>query len=85
MLSGNPESLDSKLIRDITLENIDEVMINLKKYSKDDVTGQLYGKIFELMGLAKLGVKSEIINANKAKNIENALSGIEGLGTTIKI
>ena len=85
VLSGNPKNLNSKLIREITLENIDEVMINLKKHSKDDVTGQMYGKIFELMGLAKLGIKSEIINANKAKNIENALLGTEGLGTTIKI
>lgn len=50
-----------------------------------DVTGGMIGKIKELLSLAELGINSQIINANKANLLKNALFGDETIGTIIKI
>ena len=50
-----------------------------------DVTGGMVGKIEELLSLAELGINSQIINANKANLMKNALFGDETIGTIIKI
>lgn len=49
-----------------------------------DVTGGMNGKLLELIGLAELGVESEIINASKEGLIKKALNHQTGMGTVIK-
>jgi isopentenyl phosphate kinase len=49
-----------------------------------DVTGGMGGKVTELLDLLKLGIESQIINANREGNIKKILSGEKVNGTTIK-
>ena len=49
-----------------------------------DVTGGMGGKLGELLELAKIGIESEIINANHDNNIKKALNGEKGIGTLIR-
>lgn len=49
-----------------------------------DVTGGMGGKVNELLNLLKLGIESEIINANCQGNIKKILTGEKVTGTTIK-
>lgn len=49
-----------------------------------DVTGGMGGKLEELLELAKIGVESEIINANHDNNIKKAINGEKGIGTVIR-
>ncbi len=49
-----------------------------------DVTGGMNGKLLELIGLAELGVESEIINASRKGFIKRALNHEKGIGTIIK-
>jgi isopentenyl phosphate kinase len=48
-----------------------------------DVTGGITEKIRKLQLIAKDGIKSQIINALKEKNLEKALKGDESIGTLI--
>ncbi|MFQ6084997.1 MAG: isopentenyl phosphate kinase [Candidatus Bathyarchaeia archaeon] len=76
---------DARLISEITSENIEEVKERLSTSSFIDVTGGMLGKVLELMDLAKMGITSQIINANKPGLLEGALAGKEGLGTTVRL
>ncbi len=81
----NPEA---KLLREITSENIEEVndlLSEAAKASVVDVTGGMLGKVMELMDLARLGIVSEILNANRKGYVGRALAGESGLGTTVRI
>ncbi len=49
-----------------------------------DVTGGMGGKLEELLEIAKIGIESEIINANKNNNIKRALDGEKEIGTLIR-
>ena len=49
-----------------------------------DVTGGMGGKLGELLEIAKIGIESEIINANHDNNIKRALNGEKGIGTLIR-
>ena len=56
----------------------------IKNTQTIDVTGEMRGKLTELLELANIGVESEIINANKFNIIKNALNGEKVIGTLIK-
>jgi isopentenyl phosphate kinase len=49
-----------------------------------DVTGGMENKVMELLSLAKSGIESEIVNANKPGILEKLVTGKRGLGTLIK-
>lgn len=72
---------NAKLFRKINRKNIKE--INAGKSTAVDVTGGMGGKVSELIKLAKIGIKSEIINISKAGILEKALLEQENLGTEI--
>lgn len=78
----NPKA---RLIKEITSRNIEEVKKYLSASSFVDVTGGMTRKVMELMDLAKLGIVSEIVNANKPGLVEKALAGKSGLGTIVRI
>ncbi|MFQ5711182.1 MAG: isopentenyl phosphate kinase, partial [Candidatus Geothermarchaeales archaeon] len=78
----NPEA---KLIREVTSSNIGEVEKCLRESSQVDVTGGMLRKVMELMDLARLGIESEILNANRVGVVGRALSGERGLGTIIRL
>jgi isopentenyl phosphate kinase len=49
-----------------------------------DVTGGMKNKVEELLRLAKSGIESEIVNANKRGVLKRLVAGERGLGTVIK-
>lgn len=72
---------NARLFRKIGGENIKK--ISAGKSTAVDVTGGMGGKVSELIKLAKIGIKSEIINISKAGILEKALLEQENLGTEI--
>lgn len=75
----------ARLIREITTENLKEVMGYLTKPALIDVTGGMRRKVVELINLARIGIVCEIINAGKPGLVERALAGETGLGTVVRI
>ncbi len=78
----NPKKYsNAKLISELSslkdLESLDST-------TNIDVTGGMIGKIKELLELAEIGIKSEIINAEHKNIVQNALAGEKVLGTIIK-
>jgi isopentenyl phosphate kinase len=74
----------AQLIKKVDLDKWDELKSHLSGSSSVDVTGGMFGKIHQLTGLSKTGLRCEIINANKEGFVSRALSGEEGLGTSIR-
>ena len=72
---------DAKLIREINSTNIDQVKIGLTGSTATDVTGGMFRKVSELLGI---GIESQIVNALTSGNIAKALKGEAVLGTVIK-
>ncbi len=74
---------NARFIPEITKNNFGEIKKYLSSSDGYDVTGGMLHKVEEMMELAELGFKSQIINATKERNLKNALLG-EKIGTTIK-
>jgi len=72
---------DAELLEVVTSSEQIELIKNTQTI---DVTGEMRGKLTELLELANIGVESEIINANKFNIIKNALNGEKVTGTLIK-
>lgn len=72
---------NARLFGKIDGKNIKE--INAGKSTAVDVTGGMGGKVDELMKLAKIGIRSKIINISKAGILERALLKQKNLGTEI--
>lgn len=72
------------VIKTITPANINEVKSLLSGSEGVDVTGGMYGKITELMTLAKSGVPSRVFNAEKPGNIIKFLKNDLTEGTFIR-
>jgi isopentenyl phosphate kinase len=76
---------DAELVKLVTSQAQAESMIeSMSSKETVDVTGGMGGKLRELLELADLGVKSEIINANRTNLIKKALNGDKIIGTLIK-
>jgi isopentenyl phosphate kinase len=75
---------NAKLIPEISSKNYEEIKKYLGGSAGIDVTGGMLHKVEEMFELAKLGIKSEIINANKENYLKRSLLGARGLGTIIR-
>jgi isopentenyl phosphate kinase len=71
----------AKLVKILNGKNINNLMI--EKSFAIDVTGGMNRKAGELIKLAKIGIKSEIINIAKQNILKKALRGEKELGTII--
>ena len=72
---------DASLIKVVTSK---DDLISADTTQTVDVTGGMGGKLGELLEIAKIGIESEIINANQDNNIKRALNGEKGIGTLIR-
>jgi isopentenyl phosphate kinase len=72
-----------KIIRAITPSDLEGVKASLSGSGGVDVTGGMYGKVMELMGLAEAGVRSMVFNAEKSGNVARFLRGEDIEGTLI--
>ena len=79
----NPKT-DKKaaLYKIITKDNVENIRSN--ETNSIDVTGGMGGKINELLQLAEVGIKSEIINITKEKILERSLTNQKIIKTVIK-
>lgn len=75
---------DHKTIREITPATIMSFKDMLSGSSGVDVTGGMYGKIMELIGLAEAGIPSQVFNAEKPENIARFLRNDTVEGTLIR-
>lgn len=74
---------NAKLIKIINSENLDEVKKALTGSATVDVTGGMFGKVNELLELAKTGAESFLVNAEKPDCVRKALLGETVVGTII--
>jgi isopentenyl phosphate kinase len=74
---GKPE-----LLKKITPSDWNRLFFSRHEKIKD-VTGGMENKVKELLRLAKMGIESEIVNANRAGVLEKMVGGAKGLGTVI--
>ena len=74
----------AKKIPEINRSNFPEIRKYLTSSDGIDVTGGMLLKVQTCLDLAKSGPQCEIINGLKEGNLEKALSGRMGLGTTIR-
>ena len=72
----------AKLYTKINKYNAKDIKID--KTDIIDVTGRMQGKINELLRLAKIGIRSEIINLTKKKILERSLSSKKVIKTIIE-
>jgi len=72
---------DGGVIEHITPRNVDEVIFT--ETSTIDVTGEMRGKVRELIGLAEAGIDSYIFNGMKKGNVKRWLEGEKILSTQI--
>ena len=80
--TDNPKTNpDAELLEVVTR---DTDLKTTENENQADVTGGMYGKIWELLDLADHGIESLIINADKPGNIRLAVSGQKVKGTLIK-
>jgi len=80
----NPKKFRSaKLIEEINPANLEKILQKLEA-SPRDVTGEIKGKLLELVALARKGFEAQIINAIKPGRLKKALLGQQIIGTTIK-
>jgi len=73
----------AKQIKEINRKNFEEIKKTLKGSRSVDVTGGMLGKVSELIKVAKMGVKGQIIEATKKNNIKKAFLG-KKVGTIIR-
>lgn len=81
VMTADPKSHSAKLVKTVTEKNFNKLQLTLSKVT--DVTGGMLRKVQELLGLARSGIESEIMNAKVPGNLLKALKG-EKIGTTVK-
>jgi isopentenyl phosphate kinase len=74
---------DFKIIRAITPSNLNDVRESLAGSGGVDVTGGMYGKVMELMELAKSGIPSRVFNVERPGSVARFLRGEDVEGTLI--
>lgn len=72
-----------EVIEEITPESFQAIESVFFSSGKTDVTGEMRGKVSELLRLAERGIESQIFNASVPGNIEKFLRG-ERIGTLIR-
>ena len=81
----DPKLGEGKLIKEITPENIGEVLEKLsgQESTITDVTGSMHHKVKQLYALSQLGFDVQIISLLNKENLRRALEG-EKIGTIFK-
>jgi len=74
----------ARLIRHLTLRELQELKAKIGRTSVLDVTGGMMGKVSELTAPVAHGVRTIILNASKPGNVYKALKGEEVVGTRIE-
>lgn len=74
----------AQLIPNITLPELKTLIKSIDEAKVTDVTGGMFGKIFELMDAIDIAMKTTIVNATKEGNIYKALREERVIGTLIE-
>ncbi|TSC64652.1 MAG: Amino acid kinase [Microgenomates group bacterium Gr01-1014_93] len=81
IFDNNPNNPNAKLIPEINNGNFDGVFMGIKSTGRNDVTGEMAGKLFAIKTQLKK-TKVKIINGNKKGNLEKAVND-QKTGTTL--
>ncbi|UCH31858.1 MAG: isopentenyl phosphate kinase family protein [Candidatus Bathyarchaeota archaeon] len=85
LFTADPKtSKRAQLIRNITLPELKALIQSIEQAKATDVTGGMFGKIFELMVAIDVPIKTIIVNATKEGNIYKALREERVIGTVIE-
>lgn len=75
---------NSRLLKDLTLQDIRKLQIKLGKPTSSDVTGGMPGKLIELVPAVEQGIPVTVVNATKPNYVYKVLKGDLVEGTIIK-
>lgn len=85
LYTADPKTDSSaKLVRHVTLKELNNMRQKIKEAKVTDVTGGMLGKIVELIPSIEKGITALIVNATKPKNVYKALKGEKVTGTIIE-
>ena len=74
----------AELFRRISLRELKAFLGKIGKSTTVDVTGGMFGKMFELISALEEGVEVEIVNAKRVNRLYKALLNQEVIGTKIE-
>jgi len=74
----------ARLIQHITLEELKNLEHKIEGAKVTDVTGGMFGKMFELTPAVEHGIRTIIVNATKPNRVCKALKGEKVVGTIIE-
>lgn len=77
--------VNTKLISKISKHNLYSIMRFIRPVDYMDVTGGFYKKMEIITGIARLGIKVQIINLLKSGNLIGAILGNEDIGTIVSL
>jgi len=75
---------NSRLLKNLTLQDLKKLRTKLGKPTLSDVTGGMLGKITELVPAVEQGIHVTVVNATKPNYVYRALKGDPVEGTTIR-
>jgi isopentenyl phosphate kinase len=85
LFTGDPKKDSSaRLIQHITLEGLKNLEPLIEGSKVTDVTGGMFGKMFELKPAVEHGIQAIIVNATEPNRVYKALKGEKVVGTVIE-
>ena len=85
LYTADPKTNSSaRLIRHITLKELKNLEHKIEESKVTDVTGGMFGKMFELTPAVEHGIRTIIVNATKPNRVYKALKGKKVVGTIIE-
>jgi isopentenyl phosphate kinase len=85
LYTADPKTDSSaRLIQHVTLEELKKLENKIEGSKVTDVTGGMFGKMFELTPAVEHGIPATIVNATKPNRIYKALKGEKVVGTIIE-
>jgi len=85
LYTADPKTNPSaRLIQHVTLKELKNLQHKIESTVVTDVTGGMFGKVFELTPAVEHGIRTIIVNATKPNRVYKALKGKKVVGTIIE-
>ena len=74
----------ARLLKEISLKKMKTLVNRIGGSTETDVTGGMFGKMFEIIKVLESGIQTLIVNAKKPERIYKALRGEKVVGTVLR-
>jgi isopentenyl phosphate kinase len=74
----------ARLLKEISLKKMKNLVNRIGGSTETDVTGGMFGKMFEVIKVLESGIQTLIVNAKKPERVYKALRGEKVVGTVLQ-